>query len=80
MKTLFNRLAARRALSGGGPVTATLLLLATLPAAAATSTTHPATGWVIGVPVPGIWFTNALGQVGIRGNTHLARGKARMRA
>jgi hypothetical protein len=53
-------------------ITTTLLLLAALPVAAA-DTPYTATGWVIGVPVPGIWCTNALGQVGFRGNTHLAR-------
>jgi hypothetical protein len=40
---------------------------------AQTSTPYTATGWVIGVPVPGLWCTNALGQVGFRGNAHLAR-------
>lgn len=49
-----------------------LLQLAALPAQAGDSP-YTATGWVIGVPVPGIWCTNAAGQVGIRGNTHLAR-------
>ena len=49
-----------------------LLLLAALPVAAA-DTPYTATGWVLGVPVPGIWCTNALGQVGFRGNTHVAR-------
>jgi hypothetical protein len=52
--------------------TATILLRAALPVAAA-DTPYTATGWVIGVPLPGIWCTNALGQVGFRGNAHLAR-------
>jgi hypothetical protein len=49
-----------------------VLLLAALPVAAA-DTPYTATGWVMGVPVPGIWCTNELGQVGFRGNAHLAR-------
>jgi hypothetical protein len=49
----------------------TLLLAAQTATAAATS--YAATGWVTGVPAPGIWCTNASGQVGIRGNAHLAR-------
>ena len=38
---------------------------------AQTSTPYTSAGWVIGVPVPGIWCTNALGQVLFRGNAHL---------
>jgi hypothetical protein len=71
MKTLLNKVAGRRAFRLGVPLTTTLLLAA-LPVAAA-DTPYTATGWVIGVPVPGIWCTNALGQVGTRGNAHLAR-------
>ncbi|MBI4327288.1 MAG: hypothetical protein HY674_18790 [Chloroflexi bacterium] len=73
MKTRLDQVAGRRAFRAGVPIATTLLLLATLPVTAATTTSYTATGWVIGVPVPGIWFTNALGQVGIRGNAHLAR-------
>ena len=72
MKTQLNRLTGRRTFRLGVPLTATLLLLAALPLAAA-DTPYTATGWVIGVPVPGIWCTNALGQVGFRGNAHLAQ-------
>ncbi len=60
-----------RPLDCGTPVAAALLLLAALTARA--DTPYTATGWVIGVPLPGIWCTNALGQVGIRGNAHLVR-------
>jgi hypothetical protein len=47
------------------------LLLPALTARA--DTPYTSTGWVIGVPVPGIWHTNALGQVLVRDNVHLAR-------
>ncbi|MBI2924636.1 MAG: hypothetical protein HYY24_02905 [Verrucomicrobia bacterium] len=73
MKTRLNQVAGSRASRAGVPIATTLLLLAALPVTAQTTTSYTATGWVIGVPVPGIWFTNALGQVGIRGNAHLAR-------
>jgi hypothetical protein len=72
MKLLLHQLAGRRAFGSARPTLATILLLAALPVAAA-DTPYTATGWVIGVPVPGIWCTNALGQVGFRGNAHLAR-------
>ncbi len=49
-----------------------MLLLAALPLAAA-DTPFTSTGWVIGGPVPGIWCTNALGQVLFRGNAHVVR-------
>jgi hypothetical protein len=52
---------------------AAALLLVLPPVRAATPTLFTSTGWVIGVPVPGIWHTNALGQVLVRGNAHLAR-------
>jgi hypothetical protein len=71
MKTQLNRFAGRWAFHLGVPFTSALLLAA-LPVAAA-DTPYTATGWVIGVPVPGVWCTNALGQVGFRGNAHLAR-------
>ena len=72
MRTQLNRLANRWAFCLGVSTTTILLLLAALPVAAA-DTPYTATGWVIGVPVPGLWCTNALGQVGLRGNAHLAR-------
>ena len=72
MKTQLLQSACRRAFRLGVSITSTLLLLAALPMAAA-DTPYSATGWVIGVPVPGIWCTNTLGQVGFRGNAHLAR-------
>lgn len=72
MKTWFKQSAGRRPFRLGVPTTITLLLLAALPVAAA-DTPYTATGWVVGVPVPGLWCTNAQGQVGLRGNAHLAR-------
>jgi hypothetical protein len=72
MKTQLNHSAGRRCLDSALPAVATILLLTALPVAAA-DTPYTATGWVIGVPMPGIWCTNALGQVGFRGNAHLAR-------
>jgi hypothetical protein len=72
MKTQLNHFAGRWAFRSGVSSLTILLLLAALPVAAA-DTPYTATGWVIGVPVPGVWCTNALGQVGFRGNAHLAR-------
>ncbi len=72
MKRVIKQSAGRQAFGPGPPITIAVLLLAVLPVAAA-DTPYTATGWVIGVPVPGIWCTNALGQVGFRGNAHLAR-------
>jgi hypothetical protein len=72
MKRVIKQSTGRRAFGLGPLITIAVLLLAALPAAAA-DTPYTATGWVIGVPVPGIWCTNALGQVGFRGNAHLAR-------
>jgi len=70
MKIVLHRLAGRRTFGLHAPLTVTLLLAA---AAATAQTPYTATGWVASVPVPGLWCTNALGQVGIRGNAHLAR-------
>ncbi len=53
-------------------VIAALLQFSALRASAGESP-YTATGWVIGVPVPGIWCTNDLGQIGIHGNVHQAR-------
>jgi len=72
MKPELDGNAGRRAQRLGLPLAATLLLLAALPMTAA-DTPYTATGWVLGVPVPGIWCTNAQGQVGLRGNAHLAQ-------
>jgi hypothetical protein len=44
-----------------------------LPAASSAQTPYTATGWTTGAPVPGIWSTNALEQVIMRGNAHLVR-------
>jgi hypothetical protein len=72
MRTLRNRFTGHRAL-GSGMLAAVTMLLAALPVAAQTGTPYTATGWITGVPVPGIWCTNALGQVFVRGNVHTAR-------
>ncbi len=73
MNPFLNRSAACLASAAGLGATATMLLLVARPVSAATTTPYTATGRVIGVPVSGIWCTNALGQVGFRGNAHLAR-------
>jgi len=55
-------------------IAGTLLLLFTaLPTTRAANSTYTATGSVIDVPVPGIWCTNPLSQVIMRGNAHLTR-------
>jgi hypothetical protein len=43
------------------------------PTAVSAQTSFTATGWVNGVPAPGIWATNALGQVVCRGIVQTAR-------
>jgi hypothetical protein len=70
MKPILHRLAGRRAFGFGTPLTVTLLLAA---GAAKAQTPYSGTGWIVGVPVPGIWCTNALGQIGMRGNAQLVR-------
>jgi hypothetical protein len=52
------------------PTIASLLLTA-LPLAAANSLTITGAGYLVGVPVPGIWCTNAAGQVSLKGNVHV---------
>ena len=47
------------------------LLLAALPLAAANPPTITGTGYLVGVPVPGILCTNAAGQVSLKGNVHV---------
>jgi hypothetical protein len=71
MKTQFNPWAGRRAFAFGLAIATNLLLLAALTARG--DAPYTSTGWVIGVPSPGIWHTNASGQVLVRGNVHLAR-------
>jgi hypothetical protein len=71
MKPLVQQLMGRRAFDFGTPAATTLLLLAALTVRA--DTPYTSTGWVIGAPVPGIWCTNAQGQVIMRGNAHLVR-------
>ena len=70
MKRLLHRSAGRRTFGLGAPLTVTLLLAA---GAARAQTPYTGAGWIIGVPVPGIWCTNAQAQVGMRGNAHLVR-------
>ena len=70
MKRLLHGLAGHRAFGFGMPLAVTLLLAALT---ARPDTPYTGTGWVIGVPVPGIWCTNAQGQVGMRGNAHQVR-------
>jgi len=71
MKRLPHRLAGHRTFGFGAAMLT--LLLAALPGNAQTATLFTSTGWTIGAPLPGIWQTNALGQVIMRGNAHLAR-------
>jgi len=73
MKTLRNRFTGHRAIGSGMLAAVTMLLLAALPVTAQTSTPYTSTGWITGAPVPGIWCTNAIGQVLFRGNAHLVR-------
>ena len=70
MKRLLHRLAGRRTFGLRAPLTVILLLAA---GAARAQTPYTGTGWITSVPVPGIWCTNAQGQVGMRGNAHLVR-------
>ncbi|MHC1763362.1 MAG: hypothetical protein AB9869_03505 [Verrucomicrobiia bacterium] len=72
MQRLFLRLAGHRAVGSSLAISSILFSLAAWPAAAA-DTPYTATGWVIGAPVPGLWQTNALGQVIMRGNAHIVR-------
>jgi len=73
MQTRLNHSTGRRCLGSGPPAAALALLLTALPATAQTDTPYTATGWLTGVPVPGVLFTNALGEVGLRGNAHTLR-------
>jgi hypothetical protein len=52
---------------------ATLLLLAALALEAGTRSNYTSTGYLVGVPVPGVWFTNALGEVSVKGNVQALR-------
>ncbi|MBM3883423.1 MAG: hypothetical protein FJ387_27575, partial [Verrucomicrobia bacterium] len=71
MKRLPHRLAGRRTFGFGAPMFT--LLLAALAGHAQTDTPFTSTGWTTGAPVPGIWQTNALSQVIMRGNAHFVR-------
>jgi hypothetical protein len=75
MKRLPHRLAGRGPFGFGAPITTTLLLLTAL-AASAQTTPCTSTGWVNGVQFPGMFCTNALGQVFARGIVHTARVQA----
>lgn len=76
MKTLRNGIADYRASRAGALATFTALLLAALPLAAADPPTITGTGYLVGVPVPGILCTNAAGQVSLKGNVHVVRVQA----
>jgi len=76
MKTLLNGIAGRRASRAGASATFTVLLLAALPLVAADPPTITGTGYLVGVPVPGILCTNAAGQVSLKGNVHAVRVQA----
>ncbi|HRY50590.1 MAG TPA: hypothetical protein P5186_21275 [Candidatus Paceibacterota bacterium] len=55
-----------------GPLTTlAFLVVAALPLAAAAPPTITGTGYLVGVPVPGILCTNAAGQVSLKGNVHV---------
>lgn len=70
MRIPLQRLAGPRAFGLGASLTVTVLLAA---GAARAQTPYTGTGWVYQVALPGIWCTNAQGQVGMRGNAHLVR-------
>jgi len=58
---------------GFSPPVATIVLLLLAASMLRADTLFTGTGWIVGVPVPGVWCTNALGQVGMRGNIHVTR-------
>lgn len=62
--------AMNKSIRGFAPLAVCALLL---PTAVSAQTSFTATGWVNGVVAPGIWATNALGQVICRGIVHTAR-------
>ena len=68
MKALLYRSAGRGMSISGTPAAISLLLLAALTRGADIPCT--ATGWVIEEPLPGLWCTNAQGQMMLRGNAH----------
>lgn len=65
-----------RARGPGALIITASLLLAALPLAAADPPTITGTGYLVGVPVPGILCTNAAGQVSLKGNVHVVRVQA----
>lgn len=69
MKTRLHCSISRRCSGSGPPAAITALLLAALPLTAA-DTSFTGDGWINGVPVPGVFTTDSLGQVTLRGNVH----------
>ena len=76
MKTPHLKTTIGRAYGPGILAAMTSLLLAALPLAAADPPTITGTGYLVGVPVPGILCTNAAGQVSLKGNVHVMRVQA----
>ena len=70
MKTPRPQSTGGRARGLGTVTTLASLLLAALPLAAA-GPASTGTGYLVGVPVPGILCTNASGQVSLKGNVHV---------
>lgn len=58
---------------GFSPPVATTVFLILAASTLQAGTPYTGTGWITSAPVPGIWCTNAQGQVGMRGNVHLVR-------
>ncbi len=72
MKRLIKNLRDERTPGAGLLWVAASLWLATVPLAAA-EPAFTGTGYLVGVPVPGILCTNASGQVSLKGNVHILR-------
>lgn len=68
MIALFNSITGRR--TCGFSFTAALAVLLLPTVARAQTTSFTGDGWINGVPVPGVFTTNAAGQVSLRGNVH----------
>jgi len=75
MKTPRPQSTGGRACASGTLTTLASLVLAALPLAAV-GPTITGTGYLVGVPVPGILCTNTAGQVSLKGNVHVLRVQA----
>jgi hypothetical protein len=71
MQRLFNQWAGRPGFRVGRPTIAMVLSLAISPLTAAASTPFQGTGYLVGVPVPGISVTNSQGQIYLKGNVRV---------